>query len=147
MGWLKNRTPTAAVAAMTPMEVITGTKPDLSKLLEWGCRVWVHTKENLKLDARAVEGRWVGYNEQSKGSWIYWLEKRSVMAEWSITFAEPVVVTDDLQGEDNVSVKNSSLLNPQDTSPPKTPPSQPVPMPTALHLQRIRRPSQYVRDI
>ena len=64
--WLKNCTSTAAVAAKTPIEVVTGKKPDLAELPEWGCRVWVHTKMNSKLDARAVEGKWIGYDEQSK---------------------------------------------------------------------------------
>ena len=51
MVWLKNCTSTAAVEAKTPIEVITRKKPDLSKLPEWGCKVWVHTKSNSKLGA------------------------------------------------------------------------------------------------
>ena len=84
--WLKNRTLTAAVAAKTPIEVVTGKKPDLAKLPEWECRVEVHTKKNSKLDARAVEGKWVGYDEQTKGSQIYWPDKRSVTVERSVIF-------------------------------------------------------------
>ena len=69
--------------------------------------MWVHTKSNSKLDGRAEKGRWIGYDEQSKGSRIYWPEKGSVTVERSITFV-PVVEVDDLEGEDKVSRKNSS---------------------------------------
>ena len=69
--------------------------------------MWVHTKAKLKLDACAVEGRWVGYDKQSKGSRIYWPEKGSVTVERIIIFTHMVGV-DDLEGEDKVSSKNSS---------------------------------------
>jgi hypothetical protein len=154
--WLKNRASTAAVASKTPHEVVTGTKLDLSKLLEWGCTVWVHTKSNSKLDGHTEKGRWIGYDEQSKGSRIYWLEKGSVTVERSITFV-PVVEVDDLEGEDKVSCKNSSssddltpdeLSNkPLEPSPPRTPPPKPVLILSAPRPQCIQKPTQYVRDI
>jgi len=138
---LKNHTSTAAVAAKTPVEVVTGKKPDLAKLPEWGCRVWVHTKNNSKLDPRAVKGKWIGYDEQSKGSWIYWPDKRSVTVKQSVIFSEPMVVADDFEGEDkdNVSIKNSSL--PPPPPPWKTPPSKPIPIPTTPRPQRVHKPS------
>jgi len=93
-----------------------------------------------------VEGRWVGYDEQSKGSRIYWPEKGSVTVERSITFV-PVVEVDDLEGEDKVSRKNSSSSDdltpdelpnePLEPSPPRTPPPEPVPIPSAPRPQRI----------
>ena len=89
--WLKNRTSTVAIVSKTPHEVVTGKKPNLSMLPEWGCPVWVHTKKNLKLEGRAVEGHWIGYDEQSKGSQIYWPDKRSVTVERSLTFAKPFI--------------------------------------------------------
>ncbi len=52
---------------MTPYEALTGRKPDLSNLHPWGTRVWVHTTGGSKLDGRAKEGRWVGFDEESKG--------------------------------------------------------------------------------
>lgn len=85
-----------------PNEVITSKKPNLSLLPEWGCIVWVHTKDNLKLDAQAIEGCWMGYDEQSKGSRIYWPNRRSVTVERSLTFMKPFVAVDEFEGEDNV---------------------------------------------
>jgi transposase InsO family protein len=37
MIWLKNRTSTVAIALKTPFEAVTGKKPNLAKLPEWGC--------------------------------------------------------------------------------------------------------------
>jgi hypothetical protein len=149
--WLKNRTSTLAVASKTPHEVVTGNKPNLSKLPEWGCNIWVHTKDNSKLDARAVEGRWIGYDEQSKGSRIYWPQKGSVTVERSIVFTPPMVVADDLEGEDDISVKNPSTSDQNTSEPypslPTTPPSGAIPLPQTPRPQRIRKPTQYVRDI
>ena len=89
--WLKNRTSTVAVASKTPFEAVTGKKPNLAKLPEWGCVAWVHTKKNSKLDGRATEGRWVGFDEQSKGHRIFWPDKRSVTVEHSVVFTELLV--------------------------------------------------------
>jgi hypothetical protein len=73
--WLKNHTSTKAVPSKTPYEMVTGEKPDLSDLHEWGCHVWVHDKSKLKLEGRAKEGRWVRFDKHSKGSRIYWPDK------------------------------------------------------------------------
>jgi transposase InsO family protein len=161
--WLKNRTSTVAVASKTPHEVVTGKKPNLSMLPEWGCPVWVHTKDNSKLDARAIEGRWVGFDEQSKGSRIYWPEKHSITVERSLTFTKPLAVVDELEGENHEEpesrVKLSAPPNqrtpgnkPEVSAPeePRTPPrmsSGLPPVPEAPRIQRIRKPSRYVRDI
>ena len=39
--WLMNRTSTKAVKGMTPYKAAFGKKPNLSKVREWGERVWV----------------------------------------------------------------------------------------------------------
>ena len=72
--------------------------------------MWVHTKDNSKLDARAIEGHWMGYDEQSKGSRIYWPNKRSVTVERSVTFTKPFVVVDEFGGED--SARQSRVKSP-----------------------------------
>jgi len=51
--WLKNQTSTKALQATTPLQALTGTKPDLSKLQEWGKRVSVHDSTNSKLSEQA----------------------------------------------------------------------------------------------
>jgi len=42
--WLLNRTSTKAVKGNTPYEAVFGKKPDLSKVREWGERVWVRVE-------------------------------------------------------------------------------------------------------
>ena len=32
----------------------------------WGSRVWVHSDRGTKLDRRAKEGWWVGFDDESK---------------------------------------------------------------------------------
>jgi len=91
--WLKNRTSTRALGHVTPFEKLYGIKPDLGGLPEWGQRVWVHTDKGSKLDARAVEGRWVGYDRNSTHAHrVYWPEKHSVSVERNIKFV-PITYT------------------------------------------------------
>ena len=153
--WLKNRTSTKAIpSGKTPYELVTGKKPNLADLREWGCPVWVHDTSGSKLDGRAKEGRWVGFDEQSKGSRVYWPEKRTVTVERSIVFSNPVVVVDGLEGEAMAEPEHSAK------SPSPTPQSvevpnnelPPVPVPVSVPLvtsrpQRTRKPTQYVRDL
>ncbi|KAF9556270.1 hypothetical protein CPC08DRAFT_641748, partial [Agrocybe pediades] len=76
--YIKNRTWTRALPDTTPYEILHKSKPDMSNMHPWGCKVWVHDTGGSKLDGRAKEGRWVGFDEESHGHRIYWAEKRSV---------------------------------------------------------------------
>ena len=69
--YLKNRTWTKSSPNATPHEILTGKKLDLSNLHSWGSQVWVHDTKGSKLDGRAKEGRWVGFDEESRGHRIY----------------------------------------------------------------------------
>ena len=84
--YLKNRMSTKALGGKTPFEVYYGNKPNLRGLPEFGCKVWVHATEGSKLDGRAVEGKWVGYDEDSSGHRIYSPGKRTVSIQRSIKF-------------------------------------------------------------
>ena len=68
--------------------MLTGKKPNLAGLREWGTKVWVHDKNGSKLDGKSKIGRWVGFEEASDAHRIYWSEKRSVTVERSIKFDE-----------------------------------------------------------
>jgi hypothetical protein len=85
--WLKNRTSTRALGHVTPFEKLYGIKPNLGGLPEWGQQVWIHTSKGSKLDAWAVEGRWVGYDRDSTHAHrVYWPEKHSISVERNIKF-------------------------------------------------------------
>jgi len=103
--YIKNRTWTRYLISTTPYEVLYGSKPDLSNLHPWGCKVWVHDTNGTKLDGRMKEGRWVGFDKESKAHRIYYPGKQSVGVERSVVFApEDVEVVLDglaLKGEDD----------------------------------------------
>src|SRR5436190_5239302 len=83
--WLKNRSPTRALNGTTPHEAMGLGKPNLSDLHEWGCTVWVKIDAG-KLEAKAAEGRFVGYDAERKGYRVYWAEKRKITVERNVRF-------------------------------------------------------------
>ena len=90
--WLKNRTSTKALGNVTPYEKLYGNKPNLAGVPEWGQAVWVHSSQGSKLDARANEARWVGYDRDSTHAHrIYWPKKHSVSVERDIKFVPSTV--------------------------------------------------------
>ena len=87
--WLKNRTSTKALGGRTPYEVFHKAKPDLRNIHEWGCKVAVHVDNTTKLDGRAREGRWVGYDlDAIDGHRIYYPDTRTIRVERSVKFPE-----------------------------------------------------------
>ena len=91
--WLKNRTSTRALGNVTPFERLYGQKPNLASVPEWGQRVWVHTDSGSKLDARAIEGYWVGYdNDSTHAHRIYLADRNRVAVERNVRLA-PTTVT------------------------------------------------------
>jgi len=66
--YLKNRSPTKAVANMTPEEAWTGLKPDVSHLRIFGSQAFLHIpdQQRKKLDSKTRQMILVGYCEDSK---------------------------------------------------------------------------------
>ena len=111
--WLKNRTSTQAIGNITPHERLYGEKLNLGRIPEWGQRVWVHTNTGSKLDAQAIEGRWVGYDKDSTHAHqIYFPDKNSVGVERDVRFTPT-----------NVTVHTG--LVPTSAPPPHAPPPPP----------------------
>jgi hypothetical protein len=143
------------------------TKPDLTDLPEWGARVFTLREDRGKLDARADEGRWVGYSDESKGHRVYWPGKRRVTVERNVTFDESVlVIPSDTQTEGELTTQNSqgaarhdhlpaprALLPPADPPAPRIDPLEgfeapdPPEEPPQGRGHRARKPSAYIRDI
>ncbi|KAF8833046.1 hypothetical protein BDN67DRAFT_867991, partial [Paxillus ammoniavirescens] len=57
-----------------PYELVHGKKPNLAKLHQFGCTIYVKIVDTGKLNERAKAGRFVGYNSQSKEYRVYWPE-------------------------------------------------------------------------
>jgi hypothetical protein len=84
--YFNNCTSAKALTGKTPFEVYYGKKPNITNLHKFGCKVWVHNPNNLKLDGRLEISRWVGFDEVSNGHHIYWPGKCSVSIEQSVKF-------------------------------------------------------------
>ena len=70
--WLSVRLPTCALSAgITPLKKAGLPKPNLKEILEWGIKIWVKKLTAGKLDPHAIEGHFVGYDEEAKGYHVY----------------------------------------------------------------------------
>ena len=161
--WLKNRTSTRILENMTPFEALTGRKPDLSELPEWGAKVWVHDDEGNKLEGRSKIGRWVGFDEESTHAHrIYWPDRRTVSVERNIKFDENFIlipkVDMPLEGEieerlekervEDKSVERDQLPDvnqPVDTQPFVVSPITPEQLPR--RSSRARKPASYLKQL
>ncbi|GBP89948.1 Retrovirus-related Pol polyprotein from transposon TNT 1-94 [Eumeta japonica] len=67
--YIINRSPTHALSDITPHEVWTGQKPDLSNIRIFGCPAMVHIpkEKRQKLDMKSRQLIFVGYSECTKG--------------------------------------------------------------------------------
>ena len=142
--WLKNRTATRALDNKTPFEALYGTTPDLSDVQPWGCKVWVHDDNGSKLDARAREGRWLGFDIDARAHRVFWPNSGTVSVERNVYFAS----AGPLEGEDSLF----QIVSSEQTAAPDTPStsdsSSSSPEPVQLRRStRIRKPSRIIRDL
>ena len=98
--WLMNCTLTKAVQGKMPYEAVLSVKPNLSGIHEWGKKCWICVKKGNKLGSHVHEGCWVGVDDESKGTWIYWRDTKTVTVECNVYFDPTSVSVDHLEGED-----------------------------------------------
>ena len=85
--YVYNRTMKSALDGLSPFEKRFGQLADLSNLHPWGAHVYITQESTGKLDARAVEGRWLGFDSGSNGQWVYITANKKVMLERNIKFS------------------------------------------------------------
>ena len=68
--YIRNRVLSSTIT-MTPFEAWNGRKPDLSNIRIFGSRAFVRCPNTKKLDARCLEGAFVGISNTQKASRIY----------------------------------------------------------------------------
>jgi len=129
--WLRARIPSQALpGCTTPIEQATGQKPNLKKVLVFGAIVWVKVKNVGKLDPQAVEGLFVGYDEESKGYRVFYPKRRSVIVERDVYFDKEAVVEvgevvfegeTERKADFSNPISNPTVSNDNATSAPKTP--------------------------
>ena len=119
--WIRNRVPTRSVKLdKTLLELATGNKPNLTGIRPWGCKAWVKHIDVGKLEARADECRFVGFDSESKGFQVYWPGRNRVSIERDVYFNEKDALTNDealIEGE-TVKRTNSNLPQPKTNPPP-----------------------------
>ncbi|GBN44324.1 Retrovirus-related Pol polyprotein from transposon TNT 1-94, partial [Araneus ventricosus] len=86
--YLQNRLPTKP-KRKTPYELWTNRKPNLSRIRVFGCKAYayIQKQKRVKLDCKAVEGIFLGYDYRSKGYRIY-LGDNKIMISRTVKFIE-----------------------------------------------------------
>ena len=110
--WIRNRVPTRTLRYdKTPLEMATSTKPNLSGIHPWGCKAWVKRLDVGKLESRAEECRFVGFDSESKAFRVYWPGKNRVSIERDVYFNEKEVLeSDEVQIEGDTDILTNSTL-------------------------------------
>ena len=98
-----NRAPHSAIGMQSPYKMLNGTEPDLRLLRVIGARAFVHIETyTKKLELKAVEGRLVGYSNNSKSYRVFDPATRRIMESRNVVLIEtpPQILrwNNDLQG-------------------------------------------------
>ena len=94
--YLSNRAPHAALGNKTSFQALYGKPAHLGHLRAIGARAFVHIETfTKKLDARAWEGRLVGYSTDSTSFRVYHPETRKVRESRNVVFIETLSVAPD----------------------------------------------------
>jgi hypothetical protein len=95
--YLSNRTTTVAVGnrLLTPVEILTGIKPDVSHLRVFGCKAFAYNFDihRKKLDDKAKAGVFVGYDNSSAAYRIYLTGQRKIIKSGHVMFNERGQIT------------------------------------------------------
>jgi hypothetical protein len=66
--FMKNSLPTSSITGgINLCKRATGKEPELTGLIPWGSRVWTIQKDAGKLESKAKEGQWVGFDSKTRG--------------------------------------------------------------------------------
>lgn len=91
--YITNRCPTRALAFLTPEEMWSGKKPDITHMKIFGCEVMVHVpKEKAKKwDSKTNKLIFIGYGEQTKGYRLLDPKTRKIIISRDVIFLESSV--------------------------------------------------------
>jgi hypothetical protein len=87
---LRNRAPTAALeGSVTPLEALTGGKPDLSHARVFGCEAYARVNGHVrKFEPKATRCVFVGYADATKGYRLWDLEAKKIIIRRDVRFNE-----------------------------------------------------------
>jgi hypothetical protein len=91
--YIRNRSPTRALASGTPYQAWTGKQPDLDHLRVFGCKAFacVTTPNTSKLDSKAWDCIFVGYSAESKAYRLYHPASGRIVISRDVVFVEDSV--------------------------------------------------------
>src|SRR5882724_10897788 len=149
--WLKNQTSTKVLKTTTLLQEPMGAKPDLSGLQEWGKQVSAHDSTNSKLSRQAKEGRWVGFDIESKALCIYLPDRTTISVEHNIKFdRDYVLVPSNPPTTDTVPSEPTTDINSPNLIPQATVDTEALTHDTGVTQgrgARVKHPSQYIQCI
>jgi hypothetical protein len=88
--YIQNRSPHTVLGKLTPEEVFTSTRSNVSHLRIWGsvCYCHVPSEKRTKLDPTADKGILVGYSKASKAYRIFVPARRKIVVCRDVQFKE-----------------------------------------------------------
>lgn len=91
--YITNRCPTRALAFLTPEEMWSGKKPDITNMRIFGCDAMVHIprEKSKKWDSKANKMTFIGYMENTKGYRLIDPKTRKVIISRDVIFLESSV--------------------------------------------------------
>ena len=98
--------PAQALNGKTPFKMKLGRKPNLGHIHEFRVAAYVKDLKAKKLDSRALVGRFVGYDIESKGYQTYWPTKRSITVERNVVINE-----NDVHTTENLTIIQDNALS------------------------------------
>src|SRR5713226_5805151 len=87
--WLKNQMATCSLDGKMPFEALYSRLPDLSAICTWGSPVLVHNANGSKLDVRACEACWLGFDVDTRAHQVFWPGLGNVTVEQNVYFGTP----------------------------------------------------------
>ena len=85
--YILNRVPFKSVST-TPYEIWHGKAPSLKHVKIWGCPAYIKKLKTIKLDARSIQRRFIGYPKDSLGYYFYLLAEQVVVVSRDAIFLE-----------------------------------------------------------
>jgi len=127
--YVKNRLPHSALMDETPYEVLFQKKPTISHLHPFYTKCYVHIPEEKwaaasKLDARALEGHFIGYTETTRRFHVYIPSQHKVDTYRQVKFEPSSYTSVDIYTPRPTSNNANQQILPHDHSRPTSPSDQ-----------------------
>ena len=144
--YLRNRSPTKAIEAMTPFEAWVGEKPNVGHLRTFGCVAYarVAKDERKKLDSKARKCIFLGYGTETKGYRLYDPKREKVFFSRDVVFNEKKRgIEKEKHMEENRCVQIECLSNVDEDTETTQPTIEEQPEPVLRRSARERQPPDF----